>query len=107
MDGIVIRRKLRWLLVCMLLVFSSAPAASDSASATSARTPHTAMNEQLKVQALQGAVWTLVSTEDGSITVDAAGVMDARVWPWGISKMVRPAAVPMYLRPAGRFARFD
>lgn len=35
------------------------------------------MAEQLEAQKLQGAVWTLVS-EDGSITVDAAGVKDAR-----------------------------
>ena len=35
------------------------------------------MVEQLKMQELQGAVWALVA-EDGSITVDAAGVRDAR-----------------------------
>lgn len=74
-DGIGTRHK-PWWLIGILFLFSSV-AASGSFAEVPAPSLHKAMAEQLKAQELQGAVWTLVA-EDGSVTVDAAGVKDAR-----------------------------
>ncbi|HJW45622.1 MAG TPA: serine hydrolase domain-containing protein, partial [Lysobacter sp.] len=73
-----IASRLQRLLVCLCLSFSPAAVASDAGAIATVppRSLHAAMAEQLEAQALQGAVWALV-TEDGAITVDAAGTKDA------------------------------